>query len=110
MELNVEQNWLKAWLVRLFMGSMRKKYAEEQYGKYFLVTKGVTRVLQEQIGMMNGMVGYVYLVDDACKIRWAGSSNALAEEKTALNNGLKKLIEQKGAPKVTPVMLNPGQA
>ena len=93
-ELNVEQNWLKSWLVRLFMGSMRKKYPQEQHGKYFLVTKGVTRTLQEQIGMMNGMVGYVYLVDEACRIRWAGSSVALPEEQTALNNGLKKLIEQ----------------
>lgn len=94
-EINVEQNWLKAWLVRLFMGSMRRKYPTEQHGKYFLVTKGVTRSLQEEIGMMNGMVGYVYLVDDACKIRWAGSSAALAEELTSLNNGLQKLIEQK---------------
>lgn len=94
-ELNVEQNWLKSWLVRLFMGSMRKKYPQEQHGRYFLVTKGVTRTLQEQIGMMNGMVGYVYLLDEACRIRWAGSSVARPEEQTALNNGLRKLIEQK---------------
>ncbi|KAL1954474.1 hypothetical protein VTO42DRAFT_1150 [Malbranchea cinnamomea] len=94
-ELNVEQNWLKAWLVRIFMGRLRRKYPREQHGKYFLVTKGFTRTLQEQIGMMNRMVGYVYLLDDACKIRWAGSSVALPDELTSLNNGLRKLINQK---------------
>jgi ATPase complex subunit ATP10 len=94
-EINVETNWLKALLVRLFMGSTRRRYPTEQHGRYFLVTKGFSGPLQEQIGMMNGMVGYVYLLDEACKIRWAGCGLATPDELTSLNNGIRRLIEQR---------------
>ena len=94
-ELNVEQNWLKAALVRFSMGGLRKKYPVEQHGRYFLVAKGFSDTLKQQIGMLNGLVGYVYLLDDSCKIRWAGSSIAQPDELASLNNGLRKLIDQK---------------
>lgn len=94
-EINAEDNWLKALLIRAFMGSLRRKLPETQHGKYFLVTRGFTDTLKERIGILNSKVGYVYLLDSKCRIRWAGSSIATSVEIESLNNGLRKLIEEK---------------
>jgi hypothetical protein len=37
-------------------------------------------------------VGYTYLVDNECRIRWAGSANAQDEEKEGLAKGFQKLV------------------
>jgi ATPase complex subunit ATP10 len=94
-EVNIEDNSLKAWLIRMFMWRIRRQMPPEEHGKYFLVTKGFTEFLREQIGMTNSKVGYVYLVDEECKIRWAGSSIAESKELDALNGGIRKLVEDK---------------
>lgn len=96
-ELNVEQNWFKSAFVRFSMGGLRKKYATGDQGRYFLVAKGFSEALKQRIGMLNGVVGYVYLVDDTCKIRWAGSAIAQPDELRSLNSSLQKLIDQKKA-------------
>ncbi|EEH45762.2 uncharacterized protein PADG_01912 [Paracoccidioides brasiliensis Pb18] len=94
-EINYEDNAVKAWLIRMFMWRIRKKMPPEQHNRYFLVRKGLTESLREKIGMMNSKVGYVYLLDQECRIRWAGSSIAAEEEMESLNNGLRKLIEDR---------------
>ncbi|EFE29838.1 F1F0 ATP synthase assembly protein Atp10, putative [Trichophyton benhamiae CBS 112371] len=105
-DINNEDNWLKALLVRLFMGSMRRKMPSEQHGRYFLVRKGFTNYLKDQIGMLNGKVGYVYLLDENCKIRWAGSSIAGPEELESLNRGLQKLVSDKRASQEMPRIIS----
>ncbi|EGE00222.1 hypothetical protein TESG_07538 [Trichophyton tonsurans CBS 112818] len=105
-DINNEDNRLKALLVRLFMGSMRRKMPSEQHGRYFLVRKGFTNYLKDQIGMLNGKVGYVYLLDENCKIRWAGSSIAGAEELESLNRGLQKLVSEKRASQEMPRIIS----
>ncbi|EEP78564.1 conserved hypothetical protein [Uncinocarpus reesii 1704] len=92
--VNVEDNWLKALLVQSFMANLRRKLPEAKHRRYFLVTKGFTDHLREQIGVMNSKVGYVYLLDQACRIRWAGSSIAAPTEIESLNAGLKRLVEE----------------
>ncbi|BDD54766.1 Mitochondrial ATPase complex subunit atp10 [Monascus purpureus] len=94
-DINLEENRVKAWLVRMFMWRMRGKLPEEQHQRYFLVRKGLTDGLKEAIGMMNSKVGYVYLLDENCRIRWAGSGPAEEVELAALNNGVRKLIEER---------------
>ncbi|KAJ5379436.1 hypothetical protein N7509_012555 [Penicillium cosmopolitanum] len=96
-DINLEENRMKAWLVKSFMWRMRQKLPEAQHSRYFLVQKGFTELLKEAVGMMNSKVGYVYLVDDACRIRWAGSGPAEPVELETLNNGLQKLIAEKKA-------------
>ncbi|KAK2818464.1 hypothetical protein FQN49_007874 [Arthroderma sp. PD_2] len=100
-DINNEDNWLKALLVRIFMGSMRRKMPTEQHERYFLVRKGFTNYLKDQIGMLNGKVGYVYLLDENCRIRWAGSSIAGPEELNSLNRGLQKLISERRSGQAT---------
>lgn len=96
-DINVEENLMKAWLVKRFMWNMRKKMPLEQHARYFLIEKGFSELLKEAVGMMNSKVGYVYLVDSHCRIRWAGCGPAEASELETLNNGLAKLIAEKKA-------------
>ena len=40
--------------------------------------------VRDEMGMTNSRVGYVYLVDEECRIRWAGCADAMKEESEAL--------------------------
>ena len=95
-DINLEENLAKAWLVRIFMGRMRRQVPKEQHERYFLVRKGVDESIKEAIGMMNSRVGYVYLLDENCRIRWAGSGSAEGNELSGLNKGVRKLIDERG--------------
>lgn len=94
-DINMEDNSLKAWLVRMFTWKMKRELPKKQHERYFLVQKGITEGVRESIAMMNGKVGYVYLVDHNCRIRWAGSGPAEKDELEALNKGVRKLIEER---------------
>lgn len=93
-DVNVEENTMKAWILKVFLWNLRRQRAEEEWEKYFIVRKGVTDRIREAIGLLNGRVGYVYLLDENCKIRWAGSGNAEGTEKDDLTKGFKKLIQE----------------
>lgn len=93
-EIVHEDNTAKAWLRRMFTWNLRKKRPGEQYGRYFLIERGMDRKLKDTIGLLNNSVGYVYLLDADCRIRWAGSGNALENEIAAMNAGLEKLIKE----------------
>ena len=58
-DINLEENRLKAWLIRFFMGNMRRKMPRDQHDKYFLVQKGMTDGIKQAIGMLNSKVGFV---------------------------------------------------
>jgi ATPase complex subunit ATP10 len=91
-DINVEENTLKAWILALFEWRLRLQRPKEDWGKYFIVRKGISQQIRETIGLLNSRVGYVYLVDEQCKIRWAGSANAEGDEKEYMNKGLQRLI------------------
>lgn len=92
-DINVEENWMKAMLVRMFIPKLQNTVSADRWSKYFLVQKGLTPQLKNSIGYWNEKVGYVYLVDWNCRIRWAGSGNADPEERAALVKGIRKLID-----------------
>ena len=94
-QINIEDNWLKAAIVRFFMGGLRKKLGFDNWGRYFLVVRGVTDEMRDTIGLLNSQVGYTYLLDGQCRIRWAGSGRAEAEEKESLVKGVRRLLEER---------------
>jgi len=96
-DINLEENFMKAWLIKQFMWRMRQNLPLEQHARYFLVQKGFNELLKEAVGMMNSKVGYVYLIDSHCRIRWAGCGPAETAELESLNNGLAKLTAEKKA-------------
>lgn len=93
-QINVEEDILKAWLVRLFSGSLRRKIGKENWDKYFLVRKGITDEIRESIGLLNSKVGYTYLVDHQCRIRWAGSGPAESGEREGLVKGVQRVLSE----------------
>ncbi|KAL5376890.1 hypothetical protein DPSP01_010156 [Paraphaeosphaeria sporulosa] len=100
-DINIEENTLKAWIVQMFAWRLRLTRKKEDWGKYFVVRKGVSQMVRESIGALNGRVGYVYLVDADCKIRWAGSANAEGTEKDDLVKGLRRCVEEIRNPQAT---------
>ncbi|KAL8715277.1 MAG: hypothetical protein Q9220_001235 [cf. Caloplaca sp. 1 TL-2023] len=92
-EINIEPDWMKALIVRTFVGGIRRQRAREDWGRYFLVRRGVTDEIREGMAMGNAKVGYVYLVDWACRIRWAGSADAEEGEREGLLAGARRLVE-----------------
>lgn len=93
-DINTEDNTLKGWLVRIFMWNLRRSLSPEQHSRYFLVQTGFNDFVKEHIGMgRNSKIGWVYLLDEECKIRWAGNSIAHENEVEALNKGTKRLVD-----------------
>lgn len=90
--INHEDNSAKAWLIKMFMGSLRRKFPGE-WDRYFLIQGGISDTIKESIGLLNSKVGYTYLVDQHCRIRWAGSGTGHPLELEGLNKGLSKLAE-----------------
>ena len=93
--INIEENRLKAAIVRFFMGGLRKKFGVDNWGRYFLVVSGVTDDMRDTIGLLNSKVGYTYLLDGQCRIRWAGSGRAEGDEKESLVKGVRRLLEER---------------
>lgn len=92
-QINVEPNFLKAMIIKLFMPNLRNKIAPQNWGRYFLIRKGLTEEMRDAIGMLNSKVGYIYLLDEQCKIRWAGSGISEGGEKDGLVKSVRRLIE-----------------
>jgi mitochondrial ATPase complex subunit ATP10 len=93
-QINVEEDSMKAYLVGLFSGSLRKRLSEADWGKYFIVRKGITDEIRESIGLLNSKVGYTYLVDKECRIRWAGSGQSEPEERESIVKGLQRMVDE----------------
>lgn len=101
-EINLEDNVLKWWVLRLFgLARLRRERSLEQQGRYFLVRRGVSDEMKEGIGLLNDKGGYVYLVDGEHKIRWAGSAIATETEKASMVAGLQRLISEARGEKTT---------
>ncbi len=104
-DINYEPNRLKAWLIRLFMPNLRRQLPAVRHSRYFLVRRGITEEIREAIGLLNSKVGYVYLVDGECRIRWAGSGNAEGAERQGLVNGVRRLVEERRRARAKPAVV-----
>ena len=58
--------------------------------------------MRDAMGLLNSKVGYTYLLDGACRIRWAGSGIAEGDEREGLVRGVRKLIEEAKGKKSSP--------
>lgn len=99
--LNVEENAFKSFLLKMSLGGVRKTVGREQWLRYLLVRKGLTDEWKQSVGIFNQRVGYVYLVDAFCRIRWAGCGVAKEDEKKAFIRGLQKLVEEEDVRRTT---------
>ncbi|KAI5209767.1 hypothetical protein AUEXF2481DRAFT_30394 [Aureobasidium subglaciale EXF-2481] len=104
-DINHEPNALKWWILRAFAGRLRGMRPKQDWNKYFLIRRGIDDDIREAIGLLNSKVGYVYLVDSECKIRWAGSAVAHEVEQEDLVTNLKRLLAETRKNKETPKSL-----
>ncbi|KAK5085033.1 Mitochondrial ATPase complex subunit atp10 [Lithohypha guttulata] len=99
-DINIQDNVAKAFLVKLFSGRLRATIPEARWDRYFFiklprdVRLGLSDDIRDAMGFLNTQVGYVYLLDADCKIRWAGSGHAWKGELDSLNAGIKRLLEE----------------
>ncbi|KTW26963.1 hypothetical protein T552_02454 [Pneumocystis carinii B80] len=91
--INLQENFLKAMLVRLFSKNIKNSISKEYHNTYFFINK-LPKDIKENMLITNIYVGYIYLVDNQCRIRWAGCGNATTEEKENLVICSQKLIKE----------------
>jgi len=82
-QINLQENLLKSFLVKLFSSSLRASVPAELHNNYLISNQNL-EYLRDPMGMTNSKVGYVYLVDENLKIRWAGCADATEKEAQSL--------------------------
>ncbi|KIJ37002.1 hypothetical protein M422DRAFT_69567, partial [Sphaerobolus stellatus SS14] len=95
-QINLQDNPLKGFLVSLFLSSIRARIPQELQSTYIMSRFNV-EYLREPMGMINKHVGYVYLVDQNCKIRWAGCGFAVDGEANSLKTCTGVLLKRLAA-------------
>ncbi|PWN39434.1 hypothetical protein IE81DRAFT_294858 [Ceraceosorus guamensis] len=84
-QVNLQENALKMYLVSLFLSNLRRQTPASQHGSYILSRQNM-ELDRDAMGLHNKHVGYTYLVGPDLKIRWAGCGFAEEEESRALLN------------------------
>ncbi|KAJ3506353.1 hypothetical protein NLJ89_g6914 [Agrocybe chaxingu] len=84
-QINLQENLLKSFLVKLFSNSLRSSVPLELQ-KNYLVSSQNMEYLRDPLGMTNSKVGYVYLIDENLKIRWGGCADATLREAQSLES------------------------
>ncbi|KAI1096230.1 ATP10 protein-domain-containing protein [Rostrohypoxylon terebratum] len=97
--INIEENSLKAYLINIFKGDIRSRIGEPNWHRYFLVRRGISEDIRENVGLLNRSVGYVYLLDSQCRIRWAGSGLSEDHEREGLANSVQRLLDEEYGPR-----------
>ncbi|KAI0763048.1 ATP10 protein-domain-containing protein [Trametes elegans] len=92
-QINLQDNLVKSFLVTLFASSIRKTVPKELWPTY-IVSSQNTEYLREPLGIANRHVGYVFLVDPNLKIRWAACADPKAEEIAALRTCTSILLDR----------------
>ncbi|KAI8359127.1 ATPase assembly factor ATP10, partial [Choanephora cucurbitarum] len=79
LEVNVQENMLKQLLLKAFVPSIRKNLAPERKDNYCLILKDISRT-RKFLDMTNQYIGYAFLVDQDCRVRWTAHGEATPEE------------------------------
>jgi len=74
---------LKGLLVSLFASRLRRQIPAQRQPFYLLSGQNM-EYLREPLGLTNKHVGFVYLLDENLRIRWAGCGFARPEEQESL--------------------------
>ncbi|CAD6567825.1 MAG: Mitochondrial ATPase complex subunit atp10 [Tremellales sp. Tagirdzhanova-0007] len=94
-QINHQANLLKSMLVSLFTSSLRRAIPETRWGTYMLARGEWSEVdVCEPLGIENKIIGFVFLIDASCKVRWAGCGQANEKEVQALRQGTEVLMNR----------------
>lgn len=82
-QINLQSNPLKSFMVSLFLSSLKQHIAESLHATYLFSTQDM-ELEKDAMGLHNKHVGYTYLIDQQGRIRWAGCAFAEPAESKAL--------------------------
>jgi ATPase complex subunit ATP10 len=77
----------------MFIPSIQKKVPPHLHPTYLISGQNLEYV-REPMGLTNSKVGYVYLVDEKVRIRWAGCGDAMRDEAQALLDCTAMLLQR----------------
>ncbi|KLO09002.1 hypothetical protein SCHPADRAFT_834571 [Schizopora paradoxa] len=100
-QINLQENILKAFLVSMYVSSLRRKVPPELHRTYLLSTQNM-EYIREPLGMNNKHIGFVYLLDQQQRVRWAGGGLALPEETDSLTSCTGVLLDRYKQKRVRP--------
>ncbi|CED82669.1 RNA-binding protein (RRM superfamily) [Phaffia rhodozyma] len=86
---------VKAWMQTFFISNLREIVPKDQHDNYIISTQNLKSSLEdEMMGIVNNLAGYVYLVDENLKIRWAGCGDSTVGERNSLLLGTTLLLDR----------------
>ena len=91
--LNITESRLKALFVWWGKTWYKTHIPEDEWARCFMIRRGVTDYLRRDIQMPNPKVGHIYVIDQRCKIRWAGCGDATDEERESLLQAVRRLVQ-----------------
>jgi len=92
-QINLQENLLKSLLVSIFLSSLRQTIPTELQPTYLVSSQNMEYV-RDHLGMVNKHIGYVYLLDEHLKVRWAACGDAKLEEADALRTSVGVLLNR----------------
>lgn len=80
-DLNLPQNWLKGFMVKLSQSNLKKLIPQQRHSRYFIVPNQVFPYdVKQKLYFDNTCSGYVFLLDQQGRIRWLTSGYANEKE------------------------------
>ncbi|KIP07311.1 hypothetical protein PHLGIDRAFT_89785 [Phlebiopsis gigantea 11061_1 CR5-6] len=92
-QINLQENPLKSMLVSFFASNIKKTLPKEQWGRYLISGQNMDYI-REDLALENRHIAYVYLVDTACRIRWAACGDPQPQEINSLRQCTSVLLKR----------------
>ncbi|KAG8899012.1 Mitochondrial ATPase complex subunit atp10 [Tulasnella sp. 417] len=92
-QINLQENPLKSAIVSLSRSSIKRTIPQEFHETYIHSSQNM-EMLRKPLGLENKHLGFVYLVDENLKVRWAGCGYAKDEEAVYLMELTNKLLQR----------------
>lgn len=71
-DINIPQNWLKGFVINLLKNHIRTTIPKERWNQYFVLPEHILPFdIRQKLLCDNMCSGYVYVLDDQGRIRWA---------------------------------------
>lgn len=101
-DYNIPQSWIKGLFVKMAKSNLRKIVPSARHDKYFILPNTLFGVdIRKVLKCDNNCSGYIYVLDDDGRIRWATSGYANESEKAILwraVEGINREINSKRSP------------
>lgn len=80
-DINIPANWFKGFIINLSKSSIKKSISEFRWENYFILPEHIWHYdIREKLHCDNMCSGFIYVVDNNGKIRWATSGKSTPEE------------------------------